>query len=605
YQRLALLHDTDRHNTTDAARTLDRMVQANPQSAEALLSRARYHAAQEKQRGPAATDPVLQDLRQAHTLAKSSADVIISLAERHLKHRDVAAAQTLLTEAIKQNPPDARVVRLAAWLDVCRGNLGGAIATLDDGVTRAKDNSELLIPLADLLLQVGDVAQTEAISAKLERRGHAVSKLQAKYLRARLAMHAQNWPTAIEQLSKLRSEATGLPALDQQALQLLSICHQWTGEAEKEREALTQLLVREPHNATSRQALAASYLRAGLLTEALREYELGTQSPDAPATIYAGFARLRLRSLALAPRPSQREYAELDNDLRQNAPRFGGSSEVVLLRSQLHRQAGQPQSAIELLRQELSRQPADARLWVQLADTVATSQGTVAAHQVLDDAYAAGRDGPDFRLARARLLMSEAVPTRPFSSLDTKLELWPEADRERYLAGRIELALALADLPQSLQLYDQLLASRPDDLRLWESHAALAAQAKDAARLARARSQLTRLGGEASGALILTDAWAAWAAGQPAEVTTLLEKRFGEKPMRAEACLLRGLAARATGTKPDLWFERAARLEPASFEVQRWYLWDSVQHDATLADARFDQLRADPKWQSGPLDSLL
>ncbi|MGL4424005.1 MAG: tetratricopeptide repeat protein, partial [Gemmataceae bacterium] len=37
YQRLALLHDTDRHNTTDASRTLDRMVQANPQSAEALL----------------------------------------------------------------------------------------------------------------------------------------------------------------------------------------------------------------------------------------------------------------------------------------------------------------------------------------------------------------------------------------------------------------------------------------------------------------------------------------------------------------------------------------------------------------------------------------
>ena len=117
---------------------------------------------------------------------------------------------------------DLRLVKSLSWLELSRGNTPAAIAVLEDGLKISPEAFELLVPLADLLVQQGDMVRTAEILHQLESR--KTQAVQAKYLTARIAMRDAKWPEAIEKLEALRREVTNMPGLEIQLNLLLAVC---------------------------------------------------------------------------------------------------------------------------------------------------------------------------------------------------------------------------------------------------------------------------------------------------------------------------------------------------------------------------------------------
>lgn len=605
YQRLAQFHWRDLRNTDDARKVIDRLVAAVPESPEAYLTRAKFLGFEKDPGRKAATDPMLADLNRVLQLDPHNPDAVLLKAERLQRHRDLHGAFTCLADALRKHPGDVRLVQSLAWLEVNRDNTGGAIAVLEEGLTTAKDGTDLLVPLADLLLQYGDTARCEEIIRRLDGRVGPVVKLQATYLRGRLAMQRDKWDEAIALLTGLRTEALRLPGLEAQANLLLATCHRRKGDTDQELECLRLITAKDPGHLAARMTLAQVYLDAGQFGEAVKEYEAAAQSPFATAQVCSMLVRLKTARLA-AGGASRAAWAELERQLTELAPRFGsGSSEPVLLLAELVAAAGQPGRAAAILKAEGTRRPSDVRIWAALAEVVAETAGTAAGLAVLDEAMAAAGDGVELRLARADLYAGDPAGLRPLRALEAQTDSWPEVDQLRLLSGLIEANDRVGDTASVIRLYRRLASRRPNDLAVWEALYRRAVEVADTASAGMALAAVKRLDGDGSPAAVLCAAWAALAGQSGADLCTARDqvlKAFGRTPARSDACLaLARLQARCGDKDAGPQFARAVRLEPARFDPTRAYLaYLAAAGDQTGLSRLLTRLAADPRWVGEP-----
>jgi hypothetical protein len=212
-----------------------------------------------------------------------------------------------------EHKADVRFYRRLSWLDLHRGHISLAVATLEAGLANVTAGSdELLIPLGDLLVQLGETKRADAIVATLSAKAGELPKVQANYLRARLAMRADDWAKALDLLTGLRTETVALPGLATQTNLLLAIAHRRTGNAAAERECLLLVLNRDPNHVPARVALGQSYLVAG---------DVGGQP------VFDGRHRGdgRSREGRTTPRPRPRPAAGLG---RTRPPRDGHGREI-------------------------------------------------------------------------------------------------------------------------------------------------------------------------------------------------------------------------------------------------------------------------------------
>ena len=569
---------------------------------EALLTRAKFDGY------TAEGANSLPDLQAALALDPTQPDALFLLAEYYQKRKDLAAARDQLVAGVAAHPTDVRLIRALAWLDLNRGNIGLAVAALEDGLERLKGDKsgfELLVPLADLLVQLGETGRTEEIVKKLDGKTDKSSRMQVKYLKARLAMRRLDWGKASETLLDLRAEAVGLPGLESQANLLLAVCRQRQADTAGEQDALKLILNKDPAHVAARVALGQSHLNAGQFADAEKEFTEAVKSPYASGPTHALLVRLRAARLRATGNRSPAEWQVLDRVAAELPRAFGpGSSEPTLLRSELAQARGELATALTILREDAVRRPGDARLWAALADLTATAAGVAAGLGVLDEAQAAAGDGPDLRLARADLYARDPARLRPLGPLGDHIDAWPDGDQLRLLYGLMEVADRLGDDPAAIALYRRITARRPADQAIWEAMAERAARAGDAKAFADAKTAASKLDTSGKSAA-LCDAWKVLAAGSPAApAVEAMTKAFGPAPDRAEACVALGKLHAAAGdpTAAEVLFNRAVRLEPTRFaptEATLRYL--AAQPDPAPLAGQFARLGRDHRWAGEPL----
>jgi tetratricopeptide (TPR) repeat protein len=598
YQRLAQYLWRDLKLTPDAKEVIEKLVTALPHDPEAYLTRARFELANED------AAKALTDLRKALELDPENADALLLLAEQYQKQRKLAQAHDCLAAGMRLYPKDVRLVRSLAWLELNRGNIGSAVAILEDGMGRVPNSFDLLVPLADLLVQLGETERTEGIIQRLERRTSDTARLQVKYLKTRVAMRQAGWARAVELLTALRTETGERPGLEAQTNLLLAICYQRQGKTTEEQETLRLLLNKNPNHGAGRVALAQSYLNSGRVAEAIREYEHAVKSPYASPGTHATLLRLKARELALAGGRPQ-DWQQLDRIAVELAKAYGpAASEPALIRAGLADARGDYRKAAAILRAEAARRPGDVRLWAALADGIADIAGVAAGLGVLDEAQAATGDGPELRLARANLYARDPSHLRPIDPLGGQLDAWPDADQTKLLFGLIEVYDRLGDEARVVRTYQRIAARRPADLGVWEVLGEWATQSGDTATATDARAHAVKLDPTGKSAALF-DAWAALAsknsdAARPAIET--LTTAFGANPDRAEACvaLARLKALAGEGAEAGRLFERAVRLEPTRFPPMRAYLRHLATADDAAAPAILARLARDHRWAGEP-----
>ncbi len=595
YQRLIDYLWVDLKQPAEARAVLERLVTAAPHDAEAYLARARFEQIE--------GDPAraFADVRTALEIDPDHPDGLLMLADHYQKTRQPALARDCLADGVRLYPRHVRLIRGLAWLDLNLGNLGAAVAVLEAGMEKAANGFELLLPLADLLVQLGETGRTEAIVRKLEANPRPDAKMQARYLKARLAMRAADWPGAIALLTALRGEAVGMPGLETQTNLLLAACHQRRADTPAEQETLKLLLTHDPNHLAARVGLAQSYLAAGKLDDAVAEYEAAARHPAASFGTHATLLKLKARGLRWA-KGSPADWQALDKAAAAIAPLASpGSADAAMLRADLASARGDARPAAAILRTEAARRPADARLWAAVADAVAKVAGVSAALAILDEGQAAAGDGPDLRLARADLYGRDPARLRPIDQLAGAADGWPDADQTRLLYGLVEVFDRAGDDAKVLETYQRIAARRPADVGVWEAVGERAVAAGDAKALASAKATLAKLD-PAGKSVALVDAWAAGKAAAPDQArpaADALVQMYGAEPDRADVCVALGKLKQISGDRAtaSALFDRATRLEPSRLPPMQAHLAAvATAGQAEKLSGLMTRLAADPRW---------
>jgi tetratricopeptide (TPR) repeat protein len=602
YQRLAQLLWRNLNDPASAREVLDRMVKALAQNAEAYLIRARFELflLEEQELGRGDPRRALMNLQRVLELDPENAEASLLLADVLQRQKNIPAAHTVLRDALALYPRDLRLVRSLSWLELVRGNAPAAIAVLEDGLKAVPDGLDLMIPLADLLVQQGDMTRTSELLKRLETR--KAPPVQVKYLKARLAMGDGRWKDAVSMLEALRAEVNNLPGLEIQLNLLLGVCAGQLADPVNEEKAYRRVVQADPKNVQARSGLGNLYLSLGRFDDAIRELELAAQSPYASGPVVAHWIRMKTRRMR-AIAASAEEWRKLELATINTAPRFGEvSSEPIILLAEVAIAAGKTDEAIKLLRKETARRPGDARLWAVLAQVVADQQGTAAGLAVVDEAQAAAGDGPDIRLARARLYATEPGRLRPLGPLAEQVDSWPEADQLRLLFGLVEVFDQANDQVGVVQMLRRITSRKPADTAVWVRLHERATQIGDSKTASEARTALVKLEGEHGLSVLLCDAITAAAA----DTQRLLEQfteRFGPSPNRSEVCLAMAELHQRIGNEPEATRlrERAFSLEPTRYEAAKAWLGHLSRSGATSpAQQLVTRLAKDPRWFGDP-----
>lgn len=468
WQRLAQFLMVDRKQIAEARTLIDRMVAALPDEPGSYLTRMRFAALHPPDVLPARkADPFLADADKALALTPDSPEVLLLKAERLQRHRDITGARAALAQGVAKHPGHADLVRALAWLEVNRNNVAGAVGVLEDALPHVSDPLDLLVPLADLLLDAGEVAKAEEIVRKLDRRSGPTVKLQSKYLRSRLAMQAGQWHEAVTLLTSLRSEAVTLPGLESQANLLLARCFEMLGEPTKAIDALKLICAKDATHVTAHIALGQLYMNDGRFADAIRVYETAVQSPYAPASAITMLVRLQALQLAQAHAKPE-AWLALEKQLQAIAPRYGQTPDVAILQAELKTLAGYLPDAARILKAELTRRPQSTLLWCKLAEAVANIEGIAAGLMVLDEAQSFVPDGSELRLTRAKLYANDPAKLRPLDALLNGIDAWPDTEQLQFARGMIEVYDSIG--VQKRELWQRILALRPDDGDTWQAY---------------------------------------------------------------------------------------------------------------------------------------
>ena len=605
YQRLAQLVWKNLNDAPGAKAVLERMIAALPHEPEAYLIRARFESylAEEAGRGGPAHGTVenaLKDLRRVLELDPEHAEASLLLAEILQKGRNVPAAHAILRDAVALYPRDLKLIRALAWMELVRGNTPAAIAVLDDGLKNTGDGFDLLVSLADLLVQQGDTTRTEEIVKRLE--GRKAPPVQVKYLKARLAMRQAKWSEAVGLLEALRGESTSLTGLQAQLNMLLAGCFAKLADPAAEEKAYRRVVDADPAHVPARVGLGTLHLNQGRFDDAAREFDHAAASPYATGPVLAQAVRLKLRRLRLAGGTID-DWRKLEAAIAASAARFGPvSSEPVMLQAELLTAAGRLADAVAVLRKETARRPGDTRLWAVLAETTTDFAGTAAGLSVVDEAQAVAGDGPDVRLVRAALYAREPGRVRPIEPLAERGESWAETDQLRLLYGLVEVYDGLGDRANVVRMLQRIAVRRPSDLGVWCRLLERAAAIGNATIVAEARAAVARIDGENGPSTVVCDATAATGRDMARAAERLVAVHTAS-PTLADACLALARLKESLGDPVEAarLTERAFALEPTGFESAR--AWAALLC-RTGADDRaaklFARLAADFRWAGEP-----
>ncbi|MEJ5276234.1 MAG: tetratricopeptide repeat protein, partial [Thermogemmata sp.] len=598
YQRLAQLLWRNLNDPSAAREVLEQMVKAIPSDPEAHLTRARFetYLAEDSTAGGGDSGVALKHLQRVCELDPENLEATLLLAEIYQRRFRWDVAQYLLREARHLYPREIRVVRAASWLEVSRGNIPAAIAILEEGLRQLPEAQDLLIPLADLLIQQGDKARTAEILRRLP--SSSTAAIPRRYLQIRLAMRDQNWSEAMRLIDQLQPEVQRLTALGIQLHLLRAVCAEQIGEREEAEKSFQSVLLVEPHNVQALHGLGQLYLDSGRFADAERVWEQAAHSPYSSGPIVAHWVRFQAHLLRCNQGKAD-EWRRLEQVAEEVANRFPpSSSEPAVLQSEVLRAQGRYAEAVQRLRRELGRRPNDIPLWLALIHTTAEWQGSTAALGVAEEAQAACGDQLDIRLGRGSIMVSEPGRMRPLLTLCQHVESWTDGDQIRLLHGLLDVFEVAEETSQVIALLEQLAARRPQDPTLWLRLYQKGVQTGQKSIAQKAYQVLLERLGPDGEHVLLCQAYDADRSAA-AEWLSRLTTRFGPLPRQPDAAL-----ALARLHQQMEQHEQAARLLASTFQrhpthfaaAYEWLRHLLMRQDTTRVEAVIQRLRCDPRW---------
>lgn len=362
--------------------------------------------------------------------------VALSLATRcALAKREFDRARECADRGVEAYP-EASMYLTSAEVARLAGDQAEAIAILEEGLTVIPRSASLLWDKANRLLDMGDVDRVpqaihdmnDADYSATDHRQIPPVEVAVGYLEACHDYAQGNWLAAIQRFEKGRGGLTAWPSLLKQADYQTARCYGELENVDQELRAYRRALDIDPFYFDARRGLASALHKAGRVEDALREIQQLMQWGVPSQSGWLQLAGLLLDKNSRLE-PSQRNWAEVEQVLKQAEEAGAGSIQLVLLRMNLllaqadeqellARQQGSAEEqrkaldraqellgqAERLIQAAHEKDRKQVQLWTALAQLAQRRGDWDRVERLLDEAGQEAGDSVTLRMARAAYL---------------------------------------------------------------------------------------------------------------------------------------------------------------------------------------------------------
>ncbi|MCA9232112.1 MAG: tetratricopeptide repeat protein, partial [Planctomycetales bacterium] len=521
----------ERSSTRELARqVMDRLVEANPESADAHLKRSIfYYKIRELEEASAS-------LEKAYELAPTDAAVLQRKGLIAMADEDFDAAKEFYSKGLELHPDNLEFYQLLAQTEARRDEIDSALAVLNRGIERAGERNSigLLMLKIKLLFVKNDLtAVSKEVDALSKIRGINLSTLQPliDYQRARIKWQEKKWIEASKELNRVRPLLFGFPAEQADAGVLLASAYEQLGKLDLALQAYELVLQSQPQNAP---ALAGkSRIQARIHPESVADEDFGLN---------------RLIQDMLARPEDQQDWDQVDAALVKNAEENGISEvRLSLHRAQVFLERQMFPEAEKLIQAAANLEPDNVNVRFAAVKLLLRNpgKGPEKGMSLLD------RTEQQFGVSiQSRLLRIEALlmqggddAAEKIRALAEGVEQWDQ-NEQMQLYSSLGLAFQrLNQIPESLEYWKKAVELAPSSLPLRMHMFELALQQHDDEAIRDAQKKILDLVGDENDASYVL-----------AEVKRRLVGFNFEKVSREEVLEARGMLEAALKRRPE-WSE--------------------------------------------------
>ncbi|HEV3445445.1 MAG TPA: tetratricopeptide repeat protein [Gemmataceae bacterium] len=443
----------------EAAKVMDSLVTANPQSWQALLARAHYRF------GRGQSDRAEADVVAAYQLAPQQKEVILAAAEMALLQGNLTSARTHVPRGMEVYPKNEYLYRGLAALETRFQHLPEAEACLRRGLKELPNSVGLRVQLAEVLLEMDQTDEVKALVSWLQ--GHGAQGGLVDYLQGRLLTYSGRWQEAADKLTSARAQLGA--GSDWQANLSMSLgqCYERLGESELQLLAYRDAVVARGSNVAGRLGLAKALLLCHLAEDAVNELRyltsLDPPPPEAWRLLVRALVEQYQRVAVAAP-----ALQELEMLLTKAAAATPQAPDLPCLSAEVAMLSGEPAKALALLRTTLQEHPQNVEVWTTLIAILGRQNKTADAQEALVQAHR--QIGARLELDRAALQLwsDKTSPAARAGLAQLARDPGPPGTTKALLRFYRDLADALLRLderPEAESVLRKLAQRAPDDLR--------------------------------------------------------------------------------------------------------------------------------------------
>jgi tetratricopeptide (TPR) repeat protein len=436
----------------EADAVMNQLIDARRTDPKARLARADYHRRfGDMKQARADVEFAFRNLPGA----AEDPDILFRLAELAAGDNDLPTAKQALAKAAELTDGSTRARLTLAEVQARLGETETALKTLRTAAEKATTADLWLVEVADRMIDLNDPSS----ATKLVERLAAAPGLQApaEYLNGRLKLTAGDWPAAVPLLRKAVNGLDKLPHLWAKTQLVLAECFRLADDPDQQLRAFDEAIRADPAAAAAHVGRAEVLARMGRHKEAVEAVRRANPLTPAARGLYC---RLVLADQLSRP-ARERNWAALD----EAAGAEPQPAEVVIVRARGLMARGQVGQANELLTTAAAR-TGSPELWAELA-VVRSVADIRSGFAVLDDAEKKIGDRVEFRLGRARLLLTGPKPDVPAAvglGVATRIGSFPADARHRLLFGLGDLLARAGQHPEAIDCLQRAAAEKPTDL---------------------------------------------------------------------------------------------------------------------------------------------
>lgn len=459
-----------------AMKVIDQMVEVNPESAQAHLSRSvflRTHENEEESNNA---------LAEAYRLDPKDANILLQIGAVAFDDKDYEKAEEVFRDGIEKHPDRLDFYNALSQALIQQEKLDEALGTLNQGIERIGPERSLVFARTKLNIyfQQQDYANVEKEIEKLTKLDNPRLQPFVDFTKARLEWQKQEWTEAARQLQAVRPKLIDYPQEQAMAGLLLGTCYERQGKIDLAMQVYSEVMEKHP-----------DYEAAKLAYQALRDRTIPQTDKEATDLDAA------IEAMAELPK-DQQNWKKIDEIIARLAKeREFSEARIKLVQANVMIKRNMFEEAKDFIRAASQFEPENVGVRYAAVSLLAMdpNAGPKKALELLNQIESKFGDSLRVRLVRAGLIraVNDANVTEQLDALAEGIDSWQPNERAELYANLAGQFAALRDYPRAEKYLQRTIELVPDSLPARTQLFEIAFQQRDIAKMRAAEKSILDL----------------------------------------------------------------------------------------------------------------